>query len=53
LWAGIRDAKASEAPSKFRRELSVSTLQACLNASGKTPREQAAKVMLRKVLGVE
>jgi hypothetical protein len=32
-------------------ELSVGKLQAWLNASGKTPREQAAKVTLREVLG--
>jgi hypothetical protein len=53
LWAGIRDLanprgqarsptpKASESPSKSRRELSVGKLQAWLNASGQTPRKQA------------
>jgi hypothetical protein len=31
----------------------VGKLQAWLNASGKTPREQATKVTLREVLGVK
>ena len=43
---------AVEAPATTH-ELSVGKLQAWLNASGKTPREQAAKVMLREVLGVK
>ena len=41
---------AVEAPTTMH-ELSVGKLQAWLDCSGKTPREQAVKVTLRQILG--
>ena|ERR1041385_2254822 len=47
---GTRLTVAVEAPATMH-ELSVARLQAWLDASGKTPREQATKVTLRQLLG--
>jgi len=47
---GTRLTVTVEAPSTAH-ELTVSRLQAWLDSSGKTPREQAVKVRLRQALG--
>jgi hypothetical protein len=47
---GTRLKVAVEAPTTTH-ELSVAKLQAWLDSSGKTPREQAVKVTLRQLLG--
>lgn len=50
VGAGTRLRVAVEAPTTVH-DLSVGKLQAWLESSGKTPREQAVKVTLRQILG--
>jgi hypothetical protein len=49
---GTRLTVAVETPTTTH-ELTVAKLQSWLDTNGKTPREQAAKVMLRQLLGRE